>query len=930
MRGAKILLIFTGFLLFAIPATGQKKKPGDQLTKEEIENLTKAEYFFDEKIYIRALPLFLKLSKDHPSDAYFKFRTGICYLYKSDEKESSLPFLVAADSLDPTLEDLQYFLGRAYHLNYKFDDAISILNDYIRKNPKSKFVKIASRYVEHSNNGKILVNENFEVEVEINNIGPVINSPAGEYVPVVSADQSVMIFTYRGEKSTGGLMDLKFKPDPESGEYYEDVFISKIVEKKWTTPQPIGTAINTKMHDAAIAISPDGQKLFIYKSTAKDKGDIYMSSLSGTEWGAPVKLGTTVNTKYWEGSVSVTADNQLLYFASERPGGLGGRDIYKSKKLANGEWGPAENLGPSINTPYNDDAPFIHPDGITLFFSTEGHNSIGGYDVLYSVWKNNAWVQPNNLGYPINTTEDDIYYVLSADGETGYYASNRKGGFGQQDIYTINPGFMGEKPVLALVFGIVSVDNKPVNATINVTDQQTGENVGTYQSNSSTGKYIVALTPGTDYKVAFEFEGMQPHIEYVDIKKLDTYVQVQQDIKLSPLGKPLAVQDSTNTLQKKFEKQIAKYNEESRPEVCMERVYKILLEKYGMIEYASADYRVELGTFESAQDFRSGRVKDLGTIESFKDVFNNTTFYFGGIKTLGDANKLLKTIETKDTTLVLQITIMDKGIRKLLPEYYDKEYKLEGCKPSVETPIITKGTIKGMDDAQYKDLVKSDGTKEVEGLTFKVEIASVTDTNDYKMQRFEKYGKIEKRKYPDGRWRYSFGPFKTLKEAEDFKKMLISKEPDAEKSIITVFVFGERKELDEYLRGPCNATPRDFSWFVGKDLNDVTVYKKLITLGGNYCADGLIFKVQIGAYRFPKNFKYPTVEEFGPAEIIDYPDGITRFTMRTFKTLQDAEVFRQVVIGRGITDAWITAVYNGQRILLDELIKVNFYGKSVN
>ena len=401
-------------------------------------------------------------------------------------------------------------------------------------------------------------------------------------------------------------MDLKFRPDPEEGEYYEDVFISTLVEENWTTPEPIGPNINTKMHDAAIALSPDGQKLFIYKSTNKDKGDIFMSSLNGSDWGVPQRLGKTINTKYWEGSVSISADGNTLYFASEKPGGFGGRDIYVSRKLPNGEWGPAENMGPKINTQYNDDAPFIHPDGITLFFSSEGHNSIGGYDVMYTVYKNGMWDDPINLGYPLNTTEDDIYYVISADGEKGYFSSNRKGGYGQQDIFVATPGFLGQKPVLALVFGVVSANNKPANATISVSNNETGENVGTYQSNSATGKYLIALTPGVNYKVAFEFEGMNTHIEYVNVKKLDTYVQVEHDIKLTPKSTPpppLAVQDSTSILQKKIEDQIKKFKSETQSEQCEAKVYARLLKKHGNDESPDITYRVELGTFENGGDF---------------------------------------------------------------------------------------------------------------------------------------------------------------------------------------------------------------------------------------------------------------------------------------------------------------------------------------
>jgi len=131
-------------------------------------------------------------------------------------------------------------------------------------------------------------------------------------------------------------------------------------------------------------------------------------------------LNANINSEFWEGSCSISSDGRYLYFASERLGGLGGKDLYVSEKV-NGDWGPAVNLGPEINTPYNEDAPFIHPDGITLFFSSEGHKSIGGYDIMYSIRKDNSWIEPLSMGIPLNTTEDDRYYVINAKGDVGYF-----------------------------------------------------------------------------------------------------------------------------------------------------------------------------------------------------------------------------------------------------------------------------------------------------------------------------------------------------------------------------------------------------------------------------------------------------------------------------------------------------------------------------
>ncbi|MEW6470250.1 MAG: carboxypeptidase-like regulatory domain-containing protein [Bacteroidota bacterium] len=902
-----------------------------ELSPAEEEIFLDAEYFFSEGNYLRAVPLYLQLIDKYPQEAFFKYRAGICYLNVGAEKEKSIPYLTAADSMNHQLENISFYVGRAYHINYKFDEAIAWFNKFMTETTDGDNKVAASRYIEYCNNAKKLVEE--EVEVVIDNLGAPVNTENREYVPVLSLDEKVLIFTYRGVKSTGGLQDLKFQPDPD-GEYYEDIFISTKVDGKWTAPQPIGTSINTRQHDACIALSADGQKLFIFKSTSKDGGDIYMSRLDGTTWSSPVKLGKNVNTKYWEGSVSMTADEQTLYFASEKPGGYGGRDIYVSKMQPDGKWGKPENLGPTINTPFDDDAPYIHPDSKTLFFSTKGHNSMGGYDVMYAVKTDVGWTSPINLGYPVNGTEDDLYYVISADGERGYFSSNRKGGFGQQDIYTASPGFPGDKPVLAVVVGTITLDGKPVTGDIKVTDSETGENKGNFKSNSATGNYIIALTPGVNYKVAFEVEGQQK-VEYVNVKKLETFVQVQNDVQFkTENGKVTAISDTSNTLQTKIETQLEKYKQQNAPELCEAKVYQRLLTEYGAVQKEGVSYIVELGTYESSADFNGEKIKNLGAIQSKANVLNHTTFSIGVFKTLLEAEQLKQKVLQADPSFTnAMVTIIDDGNRRLVKQYYKKEYQSEGCDTLSETKLIaSKSGIVGLsDDKEYQQILKDNGTKKIEGLSFKVEICATKDTSSAEIMKLSKYGQIEKKTYPDGITRFTMGPFATLKEAEDFKKMLIEKEPNFSCSFVTVFYFGQRQTVKEFF-GPCKADPSlDFAWFIDKDFNDTAVYNKLIRMGnGNFCVDGLIFKVQIGAYRFPQNFKYPQLAEFGAAEIIAYPDGITRFTMHQYSTLREAEAFRQQVIRKGITDAWITAVYKGERTWLTELVKVNFYNKGVN
>ena len=937
------ILVFVTISLLTLSTMAQKSGKPDlkKLSKDETKKLESSEYFYSGESYLRALPGFLDLMNAHPEDLYFKYRSGICFLYKSDEKDKAVTLLkevAAADSLTP---DIDFYLGRAYHLNYQFEEAIMILNKYLAKKPSVEQQLLAKKYIENSKNAKVYIE--LKVKCDITNIGPGINTENQEYVPVISSDESVLIYTYTGPRSTGGLMDDDFNPDP-NGNYYEDIFISHRVGDQWLTSESIGTNINTKNNDACIALSADGQKLFLFHSTDKDGGDIYMSKLTGDVWGLPEALGPTINTKYWEGSCSLSADEQTLYFASERPGGFGGKDIYKSNKMPDGSWGKAENLGPTINTVYNDDSPFIHPDGITLFFSSEGHSSIGGYDIMYSSIKDGRWSEPTNMGYPINTTEDERFYVLTADGEHGYYSSDMKGGFGQQDIYTVTPGFFGEKPILALVVGTVFADDKAVDATIKVTNAETGVEQGTYHSNSSSGKYLIALTPGNNYKVAIEVEGYDSQIQYVNVKNLDTYVQVSKDFKLysnsyKANSGVTAVKDSSNILQVQINDQIKRYNDERKASIYEARIYQDILRKYGDVKKECVSYNVEMGTYEKASDFNADILKGLGDIQQKVDDKGNTTFFYSGYTSLLNAEIFKYKVIDKDTSLKNAIiTVNDCGKRKLVQQYYASEYTRKDYTAPIDSKVIVAKTgIVALIDNPIKtnpptDLVKDEGKTEISGLTYKIEIGAVDNPDDFKLQSLSKYGKIESKKYPDGKTRYTMGPFKTLAEAEAFKKMLVEKDSAAERSFVTVFFFGVRKTLDEY-NNPYNPNaPSDFTAFVGKDLNDKEIYGKLIEQAGSNCAEGLIYRVQIGAYRKPQNFKHKNLNSLEPPAtlISPFPDGITRFTMRDFTTIKDAEAFRQECIRLGTKDAWITAVYNGNRVLLQELIANNFYNKKIN
>jgi hypothetical protein len=938
MRHAVVILflLVCPALSFAAPRDKTKEKKEEKLLED-------GEFYFGEKSYLRALPYYKSLVELDSLNPFYHYRLGICYLYKNDEREQSLIELKKAQMMDDKLERIDFYVGRAYHLNYRFDEAIRsfeyALND---AGNDDKEIQEIRQYISYCESAKKIIKD--PAEVEIKNVGSDVNSPAGEYVPVITIDESTLIFTYRGERSTGGLQDLKFRPDT-SGDFYEDIMMSQRVGERWLSPELI-PGLNTNMHDASIALSNDGQILFIFKSTTKDGGDIFESTLNGSEWSTPVRLGPNINSKYWEGSCSLSGDGQLLYFASDRPGGLGGRDIYVSRRQSDGSWGPAQNLGPSINTRYNDDAPSIHPDGIHLFFSSEGHSSMGGFDLFYSNQKAGVWQEPINLGFPINTPADERYYVLSADGGTAYYSSDNKGGFGQQDIYTVTPGFQGEPPILALVVGFVTLNGQPVDSKISVSDSLTGNTYGEYHSNAASGKYLIALKPGNVYKVAIEVEGQESMYEYVNVKDIDTYVQVSKDYNFvgdSTATDPAArirpvVADSNDVLQKKLDAQLQRIREEQNDQVYEQRMYQQMLKKHGQDYDTSTTYMVELGTFENPKDFDSTKFAGMGPIVSTKTPEGHMRYSVGPFKTLLDAELYRTRLNTRDSLIATtsEVVVIKNGERKTIPSTYRTEYRRKGYVPREETQLIKsrKGTlittVPEGNGVGYDKIVEDKGTFQADGLTYKLELGAVTDSTKFDRKYWEQYGKVEKKLYPDGTIRYTMGPWNTLKEAEDFKRYLMSRDSAAAKSIVTVFYFGQRKTVEEFFNEPCNNNPVDLAWFKGKSLNDTAVYNRFLKLTGNYCNEGLTYTVQIGAYRHPENFKYPQLAEYGAAKVIAYPDGITRFTLKEFKTIKEAEVFRQQCIRKGITDAWIKAWYKGECKTLEDLIQTNFFGKAID
>ncbi|MBA2611051.1 MAG: OmpA family protein [Bacteroidetes bacterium] len=494
--------------------------------------------------YAEVLPVFLNLYKQDPTNMNLAFKIGMCYQSARRDRVKAIGYFnkavtsTANDTKPSSYKEKRApfiafkYLGDAYHWNYEFDKAITAYQQYIsvaeKNNATDKTVLAeTNRKIDMCKVGQSLVAN--PVKIKIQNLGNTVNSPYADYSGIFSADQNTLFFTSRRPQTTGGEKD-------NEGNYMEDIYTSSKTKNGWSTAQNIGAPINTEWHEATVGVSPDAQMILIYKDDMGD-GNIYSTSLDGDVWSKPVKLNDNINTKHWEPSAFISADGNSLYFSSNKPGGFGGLDLYMSKRGSDGDWGKAINLGANINTTYDEDAPSIHPDGVTLSFSSNGHNTMGGFDIFSSLLSfDGNWSAPVNVGYPINTTDDDIFYMVSPNGKTAYFSSFRADGLGEKDNYMAT--FLDRKETpLTLIQGTVNDEaGMPAKKVmITVTDNETEEIVGVYKANAKTGQFLFILTPGKNYNITYQAENHLFYSENMEIPKQSTYYEVKRSVKLHPI-----------------------------------------------------------------------------------------------------------------------------------------------------------------------------------------------------------------------------------------------------------------------------------------------------------------------------------------------------------------------------------------------------------
>lgn len=408
---------------FMIPVFSQENK-------ELQESFFEAEYFLMNEDYPDALSYYLALYEKLPENANLAYCIGVCYLNIPLKKNLAVDYLLNASknmsarrregTITQTSAPYEalYDLGRAYRINFKFDKAIDAFSRYLETllpddQENLDFVK---HEIEACDRAKLLTSAPVSYTEE--NMGDLFNDDKDNFNPLISTDG----------KSFAYEVALKF---------YNAVMFSRNVNGKWTAPLNITPELQSDGDFHISCLSSDG-KLLLLSMDDNVNSDIYSSSFDGHNWSKALKLNKNINTKYWESHGFISEDGKVLIFASDRPGGFGGLDLYLSRKT-DGDWSSPVNLGPEINTQFNDDRPFLINNGKTVFFSSQGHNNIGGYDIFRSDLESNGlWSKPKNLGYPLNTPDDDIFFMPVSDGKSGFYSRYKiTGGFGKEDIYKI-------------------------------------------------------------------------------------------------------------------------------------------------------------------------------------------------------------------------------------------------------------------------------------------------------------------------------------------------------------------------------------------------------------------------------------------------------------------------------------------------------------
>ena len=550
MKNGYTALAFIGLSFCNLSASAQGDNTSFNWKFEEGNKL------MEEKLFNQSVDIWSELLTTDPENANLSYKLGYSFFHSYNQKDKALTHLEKAslarssasygsfntagydpfDSKERNAPiEVDYYLGRAYHLSNQFDKADQFYQKFLDQvDEKHALRPAAKRGMEQTANARTL--HASPVDYTVSNVGPVINKELPDFSPVLSVDGNALFFTsrrIRPDSSNRGILD------PIAGLPYENIYVSyKDREGNWQAPELLNINPSEGGHFATANVAADGQTLFIYRSDGGD-GNLYESKLVGELWSDPVLMGSDINTKAWETHGALSADGNTFYFISDRKGGFGGRDAYRVVRLPDGSWSKSQNLGNEVNTAYDEDGVFIHPNGRTLYFSSQGHNSMGGFDIFYTDQQDDGrWSLPQNLGYPLNTVDDDVFFITTADGRRGYFSSDQISGYGEKDIYFVDLPSELESEGLTVLKGFIIPppgETLPPSTILYVTDKSTGE-VKTYKPRQRDGVYVAILPPCKEYNLDYRVNDATVHTEDIFVECESSYQEINKEIYLNPVS----------------------------------------------------------------------------------------------------------------------------------------------------------------------------------------------------------------------------------------------------------------------------------------------------------------------------------------------------------------------------------------------------------
>lgn len=515
-----------------------------------------------------ALDLLLSAHAFNPNNSRLNYTIGKV-LFNSSDPHLSLPYFEKAYSLNQKVApDIFFLLGRAYHLNHYFELAVSFYQEYARVidgKEKKRMLPEVTRLSHQATFGDSLLNH--PTAVFIDNMGKGINSVFPEYGPVLMPDGQTLWFTSRRQGSTGGETD-------RSDQFFEDIYYLEKIDGAWSEPNNPGEPLNTPKHESTAGYFPAGKYLVIRR--LNPSGDLFVAEGNMPKEVVTSKLSKRINSRDDETTITFSPDSTRVWFVSTRKGGYGGKDIWMCQAKPKGGWRKAVNAGPQINTQGNEESPFISADGKTLYFSSDRQPGMGGFDVFRTNFEGSVYSVPVNMGYPVNSAADDLFFSLDTRGRNGFMASSRMGGSGSFDLYRVRivdgakpllyqtdsfqialslpgsespeliPALKPYEPVILIRGTITDVTTgAPVSGSVVLFEQPAGQQIGSMQS-SPSGAFLMNVATRQKYLLTVQARGYFPKMETVDVSQMEQYASVQVPVKLVPAA-PGAIVELRNT-----------------------------------------------------------------------------------------------------------------------------------------------------------------------------------------------------------------------------------------------------------------------------------------------------------------------------------------------------------------------------------------------